>query len=310
MSPVDNAAEVAALAGAGADELYGGYSPSGWVKRYSLLGSANHRYFAGAQFFTASELKKAVKEAHSRGLRFYLTMNAPSYSREQYDGLVTEAERCRDMGIDALIVADIGLMLRLRELVPEMPLHLSTLAPVFNSRTAALYAGLGLTRQVLPRELTVAETKRIIKNTPGVEFDVFVMIGKCPNVEGFCSFTHNNPELIWPCEEKYDISPIRSDGKFPSIRKAASGWSGVNRRQACGLCAIPGLMEAGVTGLKLVGRGGPTKMKVSVIKATREAVGMAASGKQDAKFAARCRKIYKETFGGPCNGYVCYFPNM
>ena len=308
LSPVDRADEVGILADAGADELYGGHVSKAWLRKYSLLGSANQRYFASAQIKDLPELKRIIKAAHGRGLKFYITLNAPYYTAAQYEDMLVEAALYADLGVDAFIVADIGLILRLGQVMPGFPVHLSTLGAVFNSRSAAFFSGLGVHRIVLPRELTVAEMGRIVKANPEVEFDAFVMIGKCPNIEGFCSFTHNSASLVWPCEESYDFGTIKSDGRAEAVIDAQSGWSQVNRRQACGLCAVPGLEKAGITALKIVGRGGPTAVKAGAVKAVRGILENAAGDKKDLQLKARA--AYKGLFGRDCNPYVCYFPEV
>ena len=319
LSPIDKPEEVAPLADAGADEIYGGYVSPEWRSRYSLLASANHRYFANAQIAGRDELASIIKGAHRRGMKFCLTLNAPYYTQEQYDFLLMEAGRLIDAGVDAFIVSDLGLILRFRERLPEASVHLSTLGTVFNSRGAALFGNLGVKRIVFPRELTLKEMKGIIKANPGLEFDAFVMIGRCPNIEGFCTFTHNSPDLIWPCEESYEIKAaggnlsvipakagIQTLKDLGNIIEAQSAWSRVNRRQACGLCAVGGLRDAGVSALKLVGRGGPTKMKVAVLKAVKDALLIKDAG----ELREAGKRRYVELFGQPCSPQVCYYPEL
>ncbi len=310
LSPVDRRKEVAVLLGAGADELYGGYVSPGWLEKYSLLGSSNQRYFASAQVPDLRELESIVTDAHRLGARFYLALNAPSYLEEQYDDILAEAKRFVEMGVDAFIVSSLGLILRLKERLPGAKVHLSTLSTVFNSRSARFYTGLGVNRIVLPRELTVPEMAGIIKSNKVASFDSFIMIGKCPNIEGFCSFTHNSPNLVWPCEERYRIDVIKGDTKAGEIIKAQKGWSLVNRRQACGLCAVPRLKKAGVSALKLVGRGGPTEVKVAVTQAVRAVLDLVDGGIAEEEMHASARLLYRKIFGTDCNPYICYFPEV
>lgn len=310
LSPVDNLAEVDALIDAGADELYGGYVSGGWAKKYSIMSSANQRYFPSAQIQGEAELKGIIKVAHSGGARFYLTLNAPYYTEEQYGDITREAREFSGMGVDAFIVADIGLILRLKDAMPYVDVHLSTLSEVFNGRAASFYSRLGVRRMVLPRELTTAEMAGIIKAHPELDFDAFILVGKCPNIEGYCSFTHNNPKLIWPCEEPYQMEALADDGRTGGIIRAQSGWSSVNRRQACGLCALPMLVRAGITALKLVGRGGPTGMKVKAIGAVKRVLGLVEDGMDEGGVRPMAMGVYKELFGQDCNPYVCYFPEV
>lgn len=308
LSPIDKASEVDLLADAGADEFYGGYVSDKWRGKYSMLGSANHRYFPSAQIASEKELKALIKAAHGRGMKLYLTMNAPYYSVEQYADLLEDARKYFAFGVDAFIISDLGLILRMRDKLPEAHIHLSTLGTIFNSQSAAFFHGFGVDRMVFPRELTLKEIKGITTANPDVFFDAFVMIGKCPNIEGFCSFTHNSPDLIWPCEEKYSASALKSGMAADAMIDAQAGWSRVNRRQACGLCAIGALEDAGVKALKIVGRGGPTAIKLKAVQAVREMVDMSTAGKNGSTEVAH--RLYRELFGKPCNPYVCYFPEL
>ena len=306
LSPIDRPSEVDALADAGADELYGGYVPASWRRKYSLLGCANHRYFKNAQIETKKDLETLIRAARRRGVKFYLALNSPYYTPAQYEDIVKDAARMDALGVDGFIISDIGLILRIRDTLPHAAVHLSTLGTVMNKESARFFAGMGVRRIVLPRELTVSEIAGIVRANQGVEFDSFVMIGKCPNIEGFCTFTHNSPGLVWPCEVHYDTRIISGDESAKRIIEAQRQWSLVNRRQACGLCAIPGLANAGITSLKIVGRGGPAAAKVRAVEAVRDMLAMADAG--SAAFEAAARERYASVFGRECNPYICYFP--
>ncbi|MBI5190410.1 MAG: U32 family peptidase [Nitrospirae bacterium] len=310
LSPIDRLDEVGPLVDAGVDELYGGFVPGAWLGRYSIMGSTNQRFFPGAQIKTEPELARLISDAHRRGARFYLVMNSQFYTGPQYGELLDQARRVHALGADGFIVSDIGLILRLRDAMPDAELHLSTLGTVFNGRSAAFFAGLGVKRMVFPRELTVAEMAGIVKANPGCEFDAFVLIGKCPNIEGYCGFTHNSPELVWPCEEAYRVEAVKGVNGVDGIINAQMGWSRINRRQACGLCAVSGLAGAGVTALKLVGRGGPTAMKVKVAGAVRRMLDLAENAPSGHETHAAARELYREIFGRGCNPYICYFPEV
>ena len=84
----------------------------------------------------------------------------------------------------------------------------------------------------------------------------------------------------------------------------------MNRRQACGLCAVPRLKKAGVSALKLVGRGGPTDMKVVVIQAVRAVLDLADGGISEEDMHVSARRLYRKIFGTDCSPYICYFPEV
>jgi putative protease len=110
ISPVDHLAETESLLEAGADELYGGYVPPEWQASFDLLASLNQRTFAAAQINSAAELQGIVRLTHAVGRRFILTLNAPFYSDAQLPLLLDYLDRVVAIGIDGLILADLGLL--------------------------------------------------------------------------------------------------------------------------------------------------------------------------------------------------------
>ena len=117
ISPVDNLQETAMLLEAGADELYGGYLPAEWAD-YSLAASLNQRTFSAAQIDTEEELKAIVDLSHTHGGTFALTLNAPFYTDAQLPMLTDYIDRMVTLGIDSLILADVGILRLLKERYP------------------------------------------------------------------------------------------------------------------------------------------------------------------------------------------------
>jgi putative protease len=311
ISPIDAAAEVGPLLQAGADELYGGYLPDSW-RDYSLAASLNQRTFTAAQIGSEPELIEIIEQLHAHDRTFALTLNAPFYTDDQIPLLVDYIDRMVDLGIDSLILADPGLLRLLRKRHPELEYHASTLAHLTNSGAVRFMAGEGLRRVVLPRHLTVADMAQIIKQVPEVTFDAFLMVGKCPNSEGLCTFHHSSPEKIWPCEVPYEISPLKEppSAALQKTMQQQGSWSETDRRHGCGLCAIPHLKAAGVSGLKLVGRGAPVAQKVRNITLTKEFLALAESERDFSSYSKQARKAHRERFGAVCHQNVCYYPEF
>lgn len=283
LAPVDRLDEVAALIETGADELYGGYVPREWDKSYRPVGSINKRTFSEAQFDSVEELQSGVALAHHMGSRFFLTLNNDFYSPRQMPGALEVAEMAEDIGVDALIVSDIGLILELRKIEIETELHLSVLAAVTNSGAAGFFKELGVKRIVLDRSVYPREAAAIIAAEPGVEFESFLMYGKCPNVEGYCSFFHHNdPEHNWPC--------------------------GANRGKACGLCEYREMDAAGLTAAKIAGRGRKTEDKLKAVRALAAVRDLSESGASDEVYKAGAQKAGREIAGISCAPDACYFP--
>lgn len=301
LSPFDNFDEVAPLLDAGADELYGGVIPDGWR---SLSVAVNRRSFADAQFGSEAEFAAAVALAAERGAPVHLTLNAPFYHSSLYADLLDFTGRALDWGVDSIIASDPGLLARVRGRFPEARLTLSTMAGAMNREALAFYERFGLARAVLPRHLTLAEMRAIVSSAQGIEFEAFVLIGKCPNEEAYCTFQHNSPQKRWPCEIPYRIyegdASAEAGGDVAGVA-AKVRWMAVDRRQACGLCGVGSLREMGVKVLKLVGRGGPTPGKTANVRLVKRY----ADGVE-----ADARGGYEERFGKPCIRELCYFPEL
>ncbi len=310
ISPIDQLSEAEPLLEAGADELYGGFVPQEWQKRYRLLASINQRTFEGAQIQSFADLEEIVKRAHGRGKRFSLTLNAPFYSDEQMPLLIDYVDQTVAAGIDGIILADLGLLRRLRGRHPGLEYHASTLAHLGNSGSAAFYAAQGISRIVFPRHMTVAEMTDIVGKLPQFRFDAFMLIGNCPNTEGLCTFHHSSPDKIWPCEIPYRIKPLSPPGSAvlqAAIARQAS-WSRTNRRHGCGLCAIPALMRAGIYGVKLVGRGAPAAQKTMNVALVRRFLSLAAEETDLSVYCQQARAAHARRFAAACSTNVCYYP--
>jgi putative protease len=312
ISPVDHLAEADLLLDAGADELYGGYVPEEWRERFSLLASINQRTFAGAQLEGYEALAGVVAKAHARGRAFSLTLNAPYYTEEQMPLLLDYVDGAVAAGIDGVILADLGLLRLLRRRHPRLEYHASTMAHLGNSAAVAFYLQQGVSRVIFPRHLTVAEMGRIAGKLPQVRFDAFLLVGKCPNTEGLCTFHHSSPDRIWPCEVPYAIAPLEEPAS-PQLERAMArqgSWATTDRRHGCGLCAIPPLQRIGLFGLKLVGRGAPTAQKVQNLLLVRDFIALAGQESDFAAYRRRARAAHRARFGAPCSPNVCYYPEF
>jgi len=313
VSPIDHRAEAAALLSAGADELYGGYVPPAWPDRFVSLASINQRTFDSAQIASHADLIEIVQQAHDRGATFSLTLNAPYYTAEQVPFLLDYVDGAVVAGVDGIILADLGLLRLLQPRHPAVEYHASTLAHLLNSGAVAFYAQQGISRIVFPRHLTVTEMAEIADQNHTLRYDAFMLVGKCPNTEGLCTFHHSNPDKIWPCEIPYDIDsqiPNPSPQLLQAMARQKS-WSTTNRRHGCGLCAIPALLKMGIHGVKLVGRGAPTAQKIQNLRLVRDFIDLAddlALSSDD--YHQRAVAAHQQRFASPCSPNVCYYPEF
>ena len=312
ISPVDRAAEARDLLAAGADELYGGYVPSKWRERFGVLASINQRTFDSAQIDDYDDLRLVVDACREAGGEFALTLNSPYYSEEQLPFLYDYVAEAVAAGVTSVILADLGLLQELRKRFPALLYHASTLAHLGNSAAIRFYQRQGIGRVILPRHLTLAEMSAIRAEVPDLPCDAFLLVGKCPNTEGYCSFHHSSPDKIWPCEIPYRIEPLvpPASAMLQEAMQAQASWSQTNRRHGCGLCAIPHLRRAGFDGLKLVGRGAPSARKLANITAARRFLELAVEMDDLEAYRKAAIASHRKIFGVSCNENVCYYPEL
>ena len=116
---------------------------------------------AAADNFTVEELYEAAAYVHERGKKIYLTVNTMPHVQE-YPLLRRFLEDIKDAGIDAMIVADLGVMATIREILPEMEIHISTQTSIVSPASANAYVAMGAKRLVLARELTMEEMQQLL----------------------------------------------------------------------------------------------------------------------------------------------------
>lgn len=213
---------------AGADAVYVG------GKLYSAR--------AYAKNFDIDELTRAVAYCHLHGVKLYVTMNTLLYDNEIEEAVAFARELYR-IGVDALIVADLGLIRTLRAVIPELELHGSTQMSVHNSLGAEMAHSLGVSRIVLARELSGENIRQVTERSP-IECEVFLHGALCVCHSGQCLFSSmvggrsgNRGECAQPCRLPY------SGDRYPLSLKDMS----LARH-------IKSLIESGVSSLKIEGR--------------------------------------------------------
>ena len=171
-------------------------SPAGNFEkmRAAILYGADAVYLSGQIFgmraaadnFSLDELRCAVEYAHERGVKVYLTVNTMPRENE-YPILEKYLGDLKDIPIDALIIADIGVFMLASKILPNTDIHISTQANSVSSADCRAWYELGAKRVVLARELTLAEIKEIRKNVPDeLELECFVHGSMCISYSGRC----------------------------------------------------------------------------------------------------------------------------
>lgn len=198
LSPVCTAEETAAVIAAGASELYGGVMTGAWQKNYTNVASPNRREWRVSNMRDFDELARVVAIAHEHDAKVFMTLNA-LYTVKQYPAIEQQVRAAARAGADALIVADLGVMLKLREWGWERDIHVSTGGVAFNSESILFYRDIGASRVILDRQNRVSEICELAASAPpGMEIETFILNRGCKNIDGFCTFQHGINEVQIP----------------------------------------------------------------------------------------------------------------
>lgn len=246
-------------------------SPAGNFEKMkaALLYGADAVYLAGNVFgmrsaadnFTNEEIFEAVKYAHERGKKVYLTVNTMPHEHE-YSVLSEYLCNLKNCEIDAMIVADLGVMATIKEILPEMEIHVSTQASIVSVAAAMAYVHLGAKRLVLARELTLGEIKKIRAGIPEeIELEAFIHGSMCVSYSGRCMLSHhitgrdaNRGACAQPCRWNFTLyEEKRPDFPLP-IEQNELGTFIMSSKDMCTIEHIPELIEAGISSFKIEGR--------------------------------------------------------
>ena len=246
-------------------------SPAGNFEklRAALRFGADAVYLAGKCFgmrsaadnFTDEELGDAVQYVHQRGKKIYITVNTMPHGNE-YPRLREYLKLLGEIGVDAIIVSDMGVLMTAKELIPHVDIHVSTQASIVSPEAARGWAALGAKRLVLARELDLEEVKAIrAALDPAVELEAFVHGSMCVSYSGRCMLSNaftgrdaNRGGCAQPCRWNYTIvEEKRPDERLPVLENE-NGTFIMSSKDMCMLRHIPALIEAGVTSFKIEGR--------------------------------------------------------
>ena len=216
---------------------------------------------AAAGNFALTELAEAAEYVHARGKRLHITVNIMARDAD-YPRLREYLYALREVGPDALIVADLGVMAEVRRILPDVELHVSTQASVVSAAACAAYASLGASRIVLARELMLDEIRAIrAELDPAIELETFIHGSMCISYSGRCGLSYaltgrdaNRGACTQPCRWNYAIVEEKRPDEPMPIESGESGTFIFSSKDMCMIEHIPALMEAGVASFKIEGR--------------------------------------------------------
>ena len=237
--------------------------------KMAVLYGADAVYLGGTSFgmrsfagnFDRDELPEAVRYAHSHGVRAHVTVN--TMPRNEETAQLPEYLRSLDAaGVDALIVADLGVFTMAGKYAPNCERHISTQQSIANYACAQAWYDLGAQRVVLARELSLPEIREIRARVPEkLELETFCHGAMCVSYSGRCLLSNymtgrdsNRGECAQPCRYQYALMEEKRPGEYFPVFEDEKGTYIMNSRDMCMIDHLDDLMDAGIDCLKIEGR--------------------------------------------------------
>lgn len=270
-------------------------APAGDMERLEMAVAygADAVYLAGIDFgmrsfagnFSRTELKQAVDLCRSHRVRVHVTCNTMPRNQE-VARLPEWLEYLNEVGVDAIILADVGTLALARRHAPKVQCHISTQASIVNYRSAQAWHDLGASRVILARELSLEEIQEIRTKTPKeLEIEVFAHGAMCVSYSGRCLLSNymtgrdsNRGECAQPCRYQYALMEEKRPGEYFPVYEENGQTYIMNSKDMCMIDHVADLMEAGVDSLKLEGRAKSAYYAAIVTGAYRHAIDAAAAG--------------------------------
>lgn len=224
------------------------------------LGGKSLSLRAFADNFSNDEIIEAVKYAHERGKKVYVTANI--FAHEADLGAAKDFfVFLEEIGADAVLISDIGLLALCREVAPSLCVHISTQANTLNSQAVKFFKTMGASRVVLARELSIDEIATIATAVPDIELEAFCHGAMCVSYSGRCLLSSyftgrsaNRGECAQPCRWSYRLVE-EQNGASPLLVEEDDNYTYfLSSKDLCLLPRIPDLARAGVRSLKVEGR--------------------------------------------------------
>lgn len=265
LAPAGNIERLITAIHFGADAVYLG------TTAFSLRNMADN--------FTIEELNEAVRYAHERGVKIYVTVNA--FMRDdELENLPETLKSLENAGVDALIINDPSVVRIAKRVAPKLALHLSTQANTLNSEAALFWHEQGIERIVLARELKLSEIKAMREKLPEtLELEAFVHGAMCVSYSGRCLLSNyiagrdsNRGECVQPCRWSYEVRERGSNGEYFTLVSEKEGSFIMNSRDMCMAEHLDEIIDSGIISLKIEGRMKSILYVATVVNAYRMAL--------------------------------------
>lgn len=242
------------------------------------LGGSKLNLRAYADNFTTEELKEAIEFAHERGKKVHVTLNIIPHDSD-LQGIEEYVTELYELGIDAAIIADPGIMTIAKKVAPNLEIHLSTQASCLNYEMANFWHDFGVKRVVTAREMSLKELRELREKLPDTcEIESFIHGSMCMAYSGKCMLSYyltgrdpNRGACAQPCRYKYHLFE-ENENQLIEKTDQENGAYIMNSKDLCMIEHLPELIKAGINSFKIEGRMKSVYYVASVVKAYRQAI--------------------------------------
>ncbi len=234
---------------------------------------------ARAKNFSSEDMAEGIRFAHAHGAKVHVTANILAHNRD-LEGARDYFKELKELGPDALIIADPGMFMMAREICPEIDIHVSTQANNTNYETFLFWYRLGAKRVVSARELSLEEIGEIRQRIPEeLEVESFIHGAMCISYSGRCLLSSyftgrdaNQGACTHPCRWKYAVMEEQRPGEYLPVYENERGTFIFNSKDLCMIEYIPEMMEAGIDSFKIEGRMKTALYVAAVARTYRKAI--------------------------------------
>lgn len=303
-----------ALCEAGADEVFCGFVPYSWNKKYGNLMPLNRRevFYYNVQISSISDMKILRKMVDKYKVPVTITFNSLYYTEHQYNEIIIIISELVSIGFKEFIIADIGLIIKLRQKKINCKIQLSGEACEINRLSMKLFNNFNISRYIFHRKNLISDMKNCIEDNKelSLEYEAFILNEKCHYTGAYCNSLHCD-EMVHLCKVPYKIARVNEDSKDFYMDDKLSLTEDIDcesedyiiGNSGCGLCFLRQLKNAGITHLKVVGRGKYIDYMVNDIKALKEALDLIEEVDNDSEYK---NIIRNNIFKGKCSK-ECYY---
>lgn len=234
---------------------------------------------AKAKNFSMEDMKKGVEFAHAHGVKVHVTVNILAHN-DDLPGVEEYLKELKEVGPDALIIADPGVFELAKEICPKIQRHVSTQANNTNYATYQFWWKQGASRVVSARELSLREIKEIRERIPAeMEIESFIHGAMCISYSGRCLLSNfftgrdaNQGACTHPCRWKYSIVEETRPGEYMPVYENERGTYIFNSKDLCMIEHIPEMIDAGIDSFKIEGRMKTALYVATVARTYRKAI--------------------------------------